>query len=76
MVKLKISFEPRANAHKSVHCFAGVSNFRSEKAGYEIVSKEKSPRGHTPGRGTFFYVRPIPGLKPCPRGHTPGRGTF
>jgi len=53
MVKLKISFEPRAAAHKSVHYFEEVPNFRSEKAGYEIVSKVKSPRGHTPGRGTF-----------------------
>ena len=50
---MKIPFEPRTNAHKSVHCFEEVPNFRFEKAGYEIVSKVKSPRGHTPGRGTF-----------------------
>ena len=50
---MKIPFEPPANAHKSVHCFEEVPNFRSEKADYEIVSKVKSPGGHTPGRGTF-----------------------
>jgi hypothetical protein len=48
MVKLKISFEPPGNAHKSVHCFGEVPNFRSEKTVCEIVSKVKSPRGHTP----------------------------
>ena len=56
MVKLKISFEPPANAHKTVHCFEEVPNFRSEKAGYEIVSKVKCPRGHTPGRGTETFI--------------------
>jgi hypothetical protein len=54
MVKMKIPFEPRTNAHKSVHCFEEVPNFRFEKAGYEIVSKVKSPKGHTPGRGIFW----------------------
>jgi hypothetical protein len=53
MVKLKISFEPQANAHKRVHYFEEVPNFRSENAVYEMISKVKSPRGHTPGRGTF-----------------------
>jgi hypothetical protein len=52
MVQLKISFEPQLNAHKRVHCFEEVPNFRPEDALYEIISKVKSPRGHTPGRGT------------------------
>jgi hypothetical protein len=56
MVKLKISFEPPANAHKRVHCFEEVPNFRSEKTGYKIISKVKSPRGHTPGFGEVRKV--------------------
>jgi hypothetical protein len=52
MVKLKILFEPQLNAHKCVHCFEEVPNFRPEDAVYEIISKVKSPRGHPPGRGT------------------------
>jgi hypothetical protein len=53
MAKLKFSLQPQTSAHICVQCFEKVLNFRSGNEVYEMISKVKSPRGHTPGRGTF-----------------------
>jgi hypothetical protein len=44
---MKNSCKPQLKAHKRVHYFEEVTNFRPEDAVYEIISKVKSPRGHT-----------------------------
>ena len=43
MAFLKISLEPQPNAHICVQYFNEVLNFRSENAGYKMVSNCQSP---------------------------------
>ncbi len=53
MAKLKISSRISGDCTQNVHNFGQILNFRSGNEGYENVSNCQSPRGHTPGRGTF-----------------------